>query len=179
MNENTKSKQSRKNKLKEPELETTIKEKDTLIQNQINDIKRLQADFENYIKRTNKEKEELKEISKQELIVKLLNIIDDFDKAVSHLNKEDENTQGINMIYNQLISFLQENQIKPINSIGEKSDPFKHEVIKKIESNEEEGRIIEEIQKGYLFKDQVLRHSKVIISNGKKENQNIHGGNSK
>jgi len=70
------------------------------------------------------------------------------------------------MIYDQLIKILAEEGIKPMKVIGEKADPYKHEVIKQVENKEERGKIIEEVQRGYMFKDKVIRPSKVIISGG-------------
>ena len=149
------------------ELELLKKElelKDQEIQNYINGLKRLQADFENYIKRSEKDKIEFSKYASVELIIKLLEIIDDFERAIETI-KNDENVKGLEMIFNQLKRTLEEEGVRPIISLGEKFDPSKHEVVSHLESNEhEEDVVMQEFQKGYWFKDKIARPSKVIIS---------------
>ena len=135
-----------------------------------NDIKRIQADFENYKKRAEKEMQEFQKLSNHKLLDKLLIILDDFDNTITHLlknAKEDTNIQGVKLLYDKFRKLLFDEGLMPIKTIGEKFDPYKHEVIKKESSEKEEGIIIEEIQKGYMFTDRVLRTSKVKISAGK------------
>ncbi|MFH1592278.1 MAG: nucleotide exchange factor GrpE [Candidatus Woesearchaeota archaeon] len=154
------------------ELERELKETEEKLNSTINDLKRTRADFENHIKRTNKEKENLSIFSKQEIIKKLLPINDDFERAISSIKETEDKEkilEGIQMIFNQFSKLFGEEGIRPIESLGKNYDPYLHEVIKKIDSDKEEGVILEEIQRGYSFNNDALRPAKVIISNGKKE----------
>ena len=165
--EDKKSEQQLKNN-----VELQLKEAEEKINTYVNDLQRLQAEFENYIKRTNKEKENIALVSRFELIKKVLPIVDEFEIALKVIEKTSEKghiTEGIKMVFKHLCTLLKEQEINPIDSLGKKYDPFIHEVTKKIDSPKEEGIIIEEIQKGYLFQGNLIRPAKVIISNGKKE----------
>jgi molecular chaperone GrpE len=168
----------KKEKLKtkniEEDLKRQVNEKEKIIENYLNDLKRLQADFENYIKRTNKEKEDLIKLATKELVLKLINVLDDFERALDSIkdteNKEDI-LKGIEMIFKQFHKILEEEGIKQIDSIGKKFDPYIHEAVKHLNSDKEENTIIKEIQKGYFLHNHVLRPSKVIISKGGKKNE--------
>ena len=153
-------------------LKGELEIKNQAIQDHINDLKRLQADFENYIKRTEKDNVEFSKYASGNLIIKLLGIMDDFERAFETM-KDDENARGISMILNQLNKVLEEEGTRPIITSGEKFDPHKHEVISHIETDDhEEGAIVQEFQKGYWYKDKVIRPSKVIIS--KKPNLEVN-----
>ena len=143
------------------EIDTEKNEK--IVQEYENDLKRLQAEFENYIKRTEKEKKQIEKNATAKMMKKLLFIIDDFEQGLSQI-KDEEISNGIKMIYDNFVKFLTEQGISQINSLGDKADSLKHEVIKHEESSEEEGTILKEIQKGYLLHDDVLRPSKVIVA---------------
>lgn len=163
-------------------LKSEIEEKNKQLEETINLLKRVQADFENYIKRIEKEKIQLENKIKQNIFLDLLKIVDSFESALSFLKKTESNKEtitGIENMNNQIKKFLENHHLKEIHSAGEKLDPFKHEVIKKEESEEEENTIIKEIQKGYFFNGDILRPSKVIISNGKKGINNHDGGKAK
>lgn len=156
-------------------LRQELEEKNKLIQDHINDLKRLQADFENHIKRAEKEKIEFAKYAGADLIISLLGVIDDFERALESM-KNDENSQGMNIVFENLKKILEEEGVRPIISIGEKFDPYKHEVVSHLESNEhEEDMILQEFQRGYWLKDRIIRPSKVIISkkhNGLEVNEN-------
>ncbi|HLC73808.1 MAG TPA: nucleotide exchange factor GrpE [Candidatus Nanoarchaeia archaeon] len=140
----------------------------------VNDLKRLQADFENYKKRVEKEALEFQKLSNHKLMEKLLPILDDFDNTLTHLlkhAKEDTNIQGVKILYDKFKKILFDEGLIPIKSVGEKFDPYRHEVIKKEFHDKEEGIILEEIQKGYMFTDKVIRSSKVKISGGQEIKQ--------
>ena len=109
-----------------------------------NDLKRIHAEFQNFQKRTEKEKNELLKYASHKLIIKLIKIKEDFDKL------------------------FDEEEVEYIEVLNKKYDPFIHEVIEKIISDEEENKIIEEVQKGYYYKDKILRNPKVKISGGNK-----------
>lgn len=149
-------------KIKKKELEKQIEEyKNSLI--------RLQADFENYIKRTNKEKDEIIRLANSNLIKELLIVLDDFEQALQK-TEDEENKEGLILLHKNFFKILENQGLKQIESLGKKFDPYTHEVIKSINSNKEENEVVEEVQKGYFLHDIILRPSRVIISNGKNEN---------
>jgi molecular chaperone GrpE len=125
-------------------------------------LKRLQAEFENYQKRVAKEQKDFVCFANEKLIAELLTIMDDFEKALE--NVEDK---GIKMIYDKLSKLLADQGVKPIKSKGEKFDTFKHEVLC-TEEGDEEDVVIEEIQKGYEMNGKVIRYAKVKITKAKK-----------
>ena len=134
-----------------------------------NDLKRLQADFENYRKRIEKEMHDFEKLSNHKLMQKLLVVLDDFDHTIISLQKtakDDTNIQGVKLLHDKYRKLLFDEGLTPIKSIGEKFDPFKHDVIKKELNEKEEGVILEEIQKGYMFNNKILRTSKVKVSSG-------------
>ena len=152
---------------KEADIINELKEKITLVDEYTNSLKRLQADFENYIKRSEKEKQELTQVANYKLIMKLLTIIDDFEASLNVIKREGNKKviEGIEMIFNNLYRVLDSEGLKPINVKGEKFDPYKHEVIGKVISNEhEEGLILEEIKKGYTYQNKIIRPSMVKIA---------------
>ncbi len=152
------------NKQSLKELQEKIAEQTKIIDDYTNTLKRLQADFDNYIKRVEKEKEEFTKYSNHKLISKLLTIVDDFEKALDAVkNDTKETSKGIEMIHNQLNKILQEEGVLPINALGNKLDPYMHEVMDIVDGNEDD-LIVEELQKGYKIKDKVLRPSRVVIS---------------
>lgn len=147
-----------------------LEEKEKLLADYKEQLQRLQAEFENYIKRNEKERKELLDYTSKDILLKLVNIYDDFQRAlnVSKNCDEKELVEGIKIIFNNFEKVLKEEGIQEIKCVGEKFNPYRHEVLDKVEHNEEEGKIIEELQKGYMFKDKILRFSKVRVSGGKK-----------
>ena len=129
-------------------------------------LQRLQAEFENYKKRIEKEKLEFVSFANKELILRILPVIDSFELALQNTNSYDEFVKGVKLIYTQLFSMLESLGVQKIKAQGEKFDPYKHEVMLQEKSDKEEGTIIEELQKGYLLSGRVIRHSKVKISKG-------------
>jgi len=125
-------------------------------------LQRLQAEFENYKKRMEKEKQEFCDYAKQDLIKKLLQVLDNFELAFKHDTKDFH--KGIELIYAELTTILRNEGLKPIIALNQRFDAFRHEALLTEKSNKEEGLILEEMQKGYLFKDKVIRHSKVKVS---------------
>lgn len=127
-------------------------------------LQRTQAEFENYKKRVDKEKAEFIKYSKAELIQSLLPTIDTFQIALKSTKDNEKFVKGMDMVYAQLISLLHSEGLKPIESLGKKFDPYLHEVMLKEKSDKDDGIVLEELQKGYMLNDKVLRHSKVKIS---------------
>ena len=127
-------------------------------------LQRLQAEFENYKKKVQKEKQEFVKYANADLIIRILSTIDTFEIALRNTDDHEKFLKGMEMIYSQLMSTLESEGLKPINAIGKKFDPYSHEVMLKQKSDKEEGIILEELQKGYMLNDKVLRYSKVKVS---------------
>ncbi len=134
-------------------------------------LQRTQAEFENYKKRVDKEKGEFVKYAKAELIQKILPTLDTFEIALKSISDKEKFVKGMEMIYAQLFSTLEAEGLKPIESLGKKFDPYLHEVMLKEKSDKDEGMVLEELQKGYMLNDKVLRHSKVKISEKAKEKE--------
>jgi len=134
-------------------------------------LQRLQAEFENYRKRVDKEKEEFVKYAKAELISKVLPVVDTFKIALENTKDNEKFVQGMEMTFNQLISTLEAEGLRPIDALGKKFDPYMHDVMLKQKSEKEEGMILEELQKGYMLNEKVLRHSKVKVSEKLKDNK--------
>lgn len=150
------------------ELKTKLEEKIKELEELNDRFLRLQADFINYKKRVEKEKESIYAYASEELICQILPVIDNFERALDSVNdsqKDDSFYKGIEMVYKQLLDILKKNGLEEINAIGEKFDPNLHHGVAQEESSEhEEDTIIEVYQKGYKLKDKVIRPSMVKIS---------------
>lgn len=134
---------------------------------------RTQADFANYKKRAEQEKKEVVAFANSELILSLLNIIDDLERALGSVPdrlSESSWVDGIRLIYDKFRALLEAQGLAEIKAKGEKFDPYLHEAIMQREG-EEEGVVLEEIRKGYKFKDRVIRPSVVIVGGGKREKE--------
>lgn len=145
------------------ELENKI----VLLQNRLEDIedkyKRNLAEFENFKKRTDKEKLKTYDRAKVDLVEKLLPVLDSINSAMK-ISEDKEYLEGLDQVNKQLLVFLKQNNVEEIKTIGEHFDPKLHEAISVVESDKEEGIIIEEFRKGYKLGDDVIRHSMVIVS---------------
>ncbi|MNS27196.1 heat shock protein GrpE [compost metagenome] len=129
---------------------------------------RSQADFDNFRRRTLKEKEELAKYASAKLITELLPVVDNLDRALAAVqeNAEAESfSKGVDMIFRQLEGILSAEGLTPMNSVGQPFNPEYHQAIMQVESDDyEEGIVVEEVQKGYLLKDKVLRPAMVKVS---------------
>ncbi|MCI0512992.1 nucleotide exchange factor GrpE [candidate division KSB1 bacterium] len=131
-------------------------------------LKRLQAEFQNFRKRVEKERNDLSIFIKADLIRKLLPSIDDFDRFAGN-HADDPLLKDFNMLYNKLIAILREEGLERILATGTPFDPMIHEALHLQEApDEDEGKVLEEWEKGYLFRGNLLRASKVKV--GKKKN---------
>lgn len=147
-------------------LKTEPSKKDYLIMAQ-----KIQADFENYKKRVQQEREEFAGFANTGLLLQILPIIDNFRLATKHLPEDLKNNnwaQGVLHIEKQLEQVVADEGITKIESTGKMFDSYLHEAVEEVESAEKEGIIIEEILKGYKLKDKVIRHAKVKVSKGTK-----------
>jgi molecular chaperone GrpE len=128
---------------------------------------RLQAEFENYRKRAARENESVRESASAEVLARLLPVVDEFEIAVSHIDKSAHKDfrHGMEMIYSKLLETLKKEGVEPMKALGERFDPYKHDALR--QGDGEEGKIVEVIQKGYAYKGKVLRHAKVVVGKGK------------
>lgn len=129
---------------------------------------RLQAEFDNYRKRTMKERMELLKTASESVLINILPVIDDFDRAIQTLESVQEENhvkEGVSLIYNKFQEFLKQNGVKEIEAKGRDFDTDLHEAITTFPAPTEDlkGKIIDVVQKGYYLNDKVIRHSKVVI----------------
>jgi len=131
---------------------------------------RLAAELDNYKKRTMKEQESLRKYANQNLIKEFFAVLDNLERAIASANEsEDLNSliEGVKMIFKQIYTILQKEGVNRIDAVGEKFDPNLHEAVAHIPSDEfPENTIIEELQKGYILQDRVIRPSMVVVSKG-------------
>ena len=132
-------------------------------------LMRSMAEFDNYRKRSEKEKSQMFTLGVKSLVEKLLPVIDNFERGLESIkeeDKEDSYVQGFEMIYKQLIGILEEIGVKPIEAIGKEFDPNYHNAVMHGEDEEYGENIVsEELQKGYIYNDIVVRHSMVKVVN--------------
>ena len=130
---------------------------------------RQRADFENYCKQLEREKEGFMKYANEELITRLLEVVDNFERALPTLEKDPESARGMEMIYKQLMQVLEKTGVRRIDALGKTFDPHYHEAFLQEESDEPEGIILEELQKGYTLNLKVIRHSKVKVAKAKEK----------
>lgn len=130
-------------------------------------VKRQLAEFENFRKRTDKEKEQMFETGAKSVLEKILPVVDNFERGLSNIKPEEESdphVEGMRMIYKQLMGELEKLEVKPIEAVGCEFNPDFHNAIMQSPSDEyESGFIAQELQKGYMYRDTVLRHSMVAV----------------
>jgi molecular chaperone GrpE len=126
---------------------------------------RLQADYDNFRRRTRQEKEEFYKYASEKLINTLLPVLDNFELALSAEGDSIENIKsGVQMIYKQLLDVLATEGVAPIPAVGEQFDPLKHEAVLRAESDEHpDNTIVQELRRGYFLKDKVIRPSMVKV----------------
>ncbi|HIX38827.1 MAG TPA: nucleotide exchange factor GrpE [Candidatus Blautia pullistercoris] len=143
--------------------------KDEKIEELTDMVKRQMAEFDNYRKRTEKEKSSMYEIGAREVIEKILPIVDNFERGLAAVPEEEKETpfvDGMNKIYRQLLSVFEGMGVKTIESVGQEFNPDYHNAVMHVEDEEAgENIVVEEFQKGYTYKDTVIRHSMVKVAN--------------
>ena len=141
--------------------------KDLKIEELEDKVKRQLAEFENFRKRTEKEKATMFEAGAKSVIEKILPVIDNFERGLATTKEEDKtnpHVEGMNMIYKQLMTELDKLEVKPIEAVGKEFNPDFHNAIMQVESDEyESGIIAQELLKGYTYRDSVIRHSMVAV----------------
>jgi molecular chaperone GrpE len=143
---------------------TSSSEKDEKIQELISLLQHLQADFENFRKRTEIEKQEYAKFACKEMILDLLPLLDNFELSLKHTSKNQEFVKGIELVYAQFLDILEKKGLKAISALGEKFNPEQHEALMQEESKKPSGTIIEEFQKGFSLNGKIIRPSKVKVA---------------
>ncbi|MBC5714564.1 nucleotide exchange factor GrpE [Roseburia sp. BX1005] len=143
--------------------------KDEQIEELTDRVKRQMAEFENFRKRTEKEKSQMYDMGAKSIVEKILPVIDNFERglaAVPEDAKDDPFVDGMNKIYKQMISVLEEAGVKAIEAEGKEFDPDFHNAVMHVEDESlGENIVAEELQKGYMYRDTVVRHSMVKVAN--------------
>ena len=125
------------------------------------------AEFENFRKRSEKEKSQMFEIGAKTVVEKMLPVIDNFERGLLGVPEEEKDTpfvQGVELVYKQLLTAFEELGVKPIEAVGEVFDPNLHNAVMMVDDDTlESGTVAEEMQKGYLYKESVVRHSMVAV----------------
>lgn len=141
--------------------------KDEMIEELNDKVKRQMAEFDNFRKRTEKEKTQMFDMGARTIIEKILPVIDNFERGfttVEESDKEDAFVEGMDKVYKQLMTELEAAGVKPIECIGKEFDPEFHNAVMQVESEEfESGIVAQELLKGYTYKDTVVRHSMVAV----------------
>lgn len=141
--------------------------KDEKIEELTDRVKRQMAEFENFRKRTEKEKAGMYAVGAKDVIEKILPVVDNFERGLATVpeeSKEDPFVDGMNRIYKQLMTELENIGVKPIEAVGQEFDPNLHNAVMQVESDEyESGVVAQELQKGYTYHDMVVRHSMVGV----------------
>ena len=157
-------KKAAKKKLKADKKQDALKEKIEELEDR---VKRQMAEFENFRKRTEREKTAMFETGAKSVIEKILPVVDNFERglaAVPEAEKGGAFEEGMEMIYKQLMTELEKMDVKPIPAVGEEFNPDFHNAVMQVESEEyESGIIAQELQKGYTYRDSVVRHSMVAV----------------
>jgi len=143
--------------------------KDAQIEELTDRLKRNMAEFDNFRKRTEKEKSAMFEIGAKDIIERILPVIDNFERGLNSMPEDAKGTsfaEGMEMIYKQLLKNLEEAGVKPIEAVGQQFDPNFHNAVMHVEDEEQgENVVVQELQKGYLYRDSVVRHSMVQVAN--------------
>ena len=143
--------------------------KDEKIEELTDRLTRQMAEFDNFRKRTEKEKSQMYEVGAKDIIEKILPVVDNFERgldAVKEEDKEDPFIQGMEKVYKQLMTTLEGIEVKPIEAVGQEFDPNLHNAVMHVEDeNFGENIVAEEFQKGYMYRDSVVRHSMVKVAN--------------
>ena len=157
-------KKDKKKKEKTDKKQEVLKEKIDELEDR---VKRQMAEVDNFRKRTEKEKTAMFETGAKSVIEKILPVVDNFERGLATVPEEEKGgafAQGMEMIYKQLMTELENMDVKPIPAVGEEFNPDFHNAVMQVESEEyESGVIAQELQKGYTYRDSVVRHSMVAV----------------
>jgi molecular chaperone GrpE len=143
-----------------------------------NDLKRLAADFSNYRKRNDAERAEFAKFAKADLIAKLLDVLDGYDRALATVPEELKGqawVEGMRLVERKLRAILEAEGLEPVDSVGKPFDPYQHDAVAHVPSAEPEGTVIEEHQKAYRLHDRVIRPALVTVSSGSEKKERANG----
>ncbi len=158
------SKAEKKEKKRKDKKQDAMKEKVEELEDR---VKRQMAEFDNFRKRTEKEKTAMFETGARSVIEKILPVVDNFERGLASVSEEEKDgalAQGMQMIYKQLMTELENLDVKPIPAVGEEFNPEFHNAVMQTQSDEfESGVVAQELQKGYTYRDSVVRHSMVAV----------------
>lgn len=162
--ETKEDKKAAKKRFKADKKQEALKEKIDELEDR---VKRQMAEFENFRRRSEREKAAMFETGAKSVIEKILPVVDNFERGLAAIPEEEKGsafTEGMEMIYKQLITELEKMEVKPIPAVGEEFNPDFHNAVMQVESDEyESGVIAQELQKGYTYRDSVVRHSMVAV----------------
>lgn len=169
--ETEKSDQADKKEKKKSFLGKDKKEKANKLQEKVDEledrVKRQMAEFDNFRKRSEKEKSAMFETGAKSVVEKILPVVDNFERGLAGLSEEEIKqpfAEGMNMVYKQLMTELEKLEVKPIEAVGCEFNPELHNAVMQVESEEySSGIIAQELQKGYTYRDSVVRHSMVAV----------------
>ncbi len=147
------------------EFITALDEKSKLLDEMTDRYKRLQADFDNFRRRTKQEKEELSAVVAERIVCELLPVVDNFERATaSKATDVDTLATGVQMIFKQLNTALVQLGVEPVNAVGTMFDPTQHEAVMRVEdATQPDGTVVEELQKGYKVNGRIVRPSMVKV----------------
>ena len=158
------SKAEKKEKKRKDKKQDAMKEKVEELEDR---VKRQMAEFDNFRKRIEKEKTAMFETGARSVIEKILPVVDNFERGLASVSEEEKDgalAQGMQMIYKQLMTELENLDVKPIPAVGEEFNPEFHNAVMQTQSDEfESGVVAQELQKGYTYRDSVVRHSMVAV----------------
>ncbi|HMN48654.1 MAG TPA: nucleotide exchange factor GrpE [Ignavibacteriaceae bacterium] len=172
MNEDNEIKDESLNEEECAEEKSDLEEKIKSLEDEINKYKELAlrkaAEFENYKRRTENDQLNLLKYAAESLIIKLLPIVDDLERSLAHMNEETDVMkikEGVQLIYNKFIKVLDEQGVKKIEAVGKPFSVEYHEaLLQRPDDSVPPHTVIDELETGYMFKDRVIRHAKVIVS---------------
>ncbi len=143
--------------------------KDEKIEELTDRLTRQMAEFDNFRKRTDREKSQMYEIGAKDIIEKILPVVDNFERGLAGVSEEEKGhpfMEGMEKIYKQFMTTLEEVGVKPIEAVGQEFNPDFHNAVMHVEDEETgENIVVEEFQKGYMYRDSVVRHSMVKVAN--------------
>jgi len=169
---NKRNSKTKKSKLTNKVNDKKLQEKNDELEAGLADLNdkylRLFSEFDNYRKRTNKEKLDLLKTASEQVIIDLLPVLDDFERGIKAMEENDAlqtSVEGMQLIYNKLKGALTKRGLAPMKSIGETFDTDFHEALTNIPAPTEDlkGKVVDEIEKGYLLNDKVIRFAKVVV----------------
>lgn len=140
--------------------------KDEKIEELTDRVKRQLAEFENFRNRSEKEKSSMYEMGAKAIVEKILPVLDNFERGLEHApeNEDDAFASGMKMVYKQMVTELENAGVKPIEAVGQPFDPNIHNAVMQVESEEyESGIVAQELQKGYMYRDSLVRPSMVSV----------------